>query len=222
MAAGDGSCIMTSSPPYQSHPAYVLLWLWVVLPAHGRALCPLCGSQNPSRSCMSVFKGSLLFPDQSCEDQRDTTLFGLECRWFMEKAEPSLDLPTGYTHLSLTHPVIMPAPIDKTIPLLPPTLTVDFRLSFFITGILILVFPPPLIWLSSVVFLCCAITQNQKLAPAATAFSLGKTRTNMKVICWENGIAGRKSAQQQKEAEGQACDWFGSVYWLVSVQTNYH
>lgn len=66
----------------------------------------------------------------------------------MEKAEPSLDLLTAHTHLSLTHPAIMPTPIYKTVPLLLLTLTVHFRLYSFITGILILVFPRPLVWSS--------------------------------------------------------------------------
>lgn len=111
---------------------------------------------------------------------------------------------TEHTHLSLSHPTIMPAPIYKTIPLLPATLTVYLRLSSFITEIAILVFPPSVMWLSSVVFLCCPITQIQQLAPAATAFSLGKTRTNMKAICWENSIAGRKVPSSRK-GQGTRC-----------------
>lgn len=137
----------------------------------------------------------------------------------MEKAEPSLDFLTVHTHLSLTHLAIMPAQIYKIIPLIPSTLTVHFRLSSFITGILILVFPPPLIWLSSVVFLCCAITQIQKLAPAATALSLGKTRTNMKAIWWENGIAGSKVPSSRK-GWGARCVTDLAECLLISFSSN--
>lgn len=137
----------------------------------------------------------------------------------MEKAEPSLSLLTGQTHLSLTpllpysltHPAIMPAPINKTIPLLPWTLTVYFRLSFHNRDI-----NSGIPTSSHLVVFCCLplLCHHSNSEASTSSHSLLEKKQDKyesnKLRKWHSR---KESAQQQKLGGSvQVCHRFGSVH----------